>query len=83
MKSLNKNLLISIKLTKMCASSFLYGRRANIIGTEVMGFIYTGFRPSHFEVMAATDIKLVFIQILSHSQVTKTIVFFFKSLKKL
>ena len=47
-----------------------------------MGFIYTGFRPSHFEVMAATDIKLVFIQILSYSQVTETIVFF-KSLKKL
>ena len=32
-----------------------------------MGFIYTGFRPSHFEVMVVTDIKLVFIQILSHS----------------
>ena len=64
MKGLNKNCLIS---TKLCVSSFLYGRRANIIGTEVMGFIYTGFRPSHFEVMVVTDIKLVFIQILSHS----------------
>ena len=41
-----------------------------------MGFIYTRFRPSHFEVMAVTDIKLVFIQILSHSQVTEAIVFF-------
>ena len=60
----------------MCFSSFLYGPRANIIGTEVMGFIYTGFRPSHFEVMAVTDIQLVFIQILSHSQVTEAIVFF-------
>ena len=55
----------------MCFSSFLYGPRANIIGTEVMGFIYTGFRPSHFEVMAVTDVKLVFIQVLSHSQVTE------------
>ena len=73
MKGLNKNCLTSIKL---CVSSFLYGRRDNIFGTEVMGFIYTGFRPSHFEVMAATDIKLVFIQILSYSQVTElTIVF--------
>ena len=59
----------------MCFSSFLYGPRANIIGTEVMGFIYTGFRPSHFEVMVVTDIKLVFIQILSHAQVTETMVF--------
>ena len=72
-KDLNKSYLTSIKL---CVSSFLYGPRANIIGTEVMGFIYTGFRPSHFEVMAVTDIKLVFIQILSHSQVTEAIVFF-------
>ena len=80
-KDLNKNYLTSIKL---CVSSFLYGPRANIIGTEVMGFIYTGFRPSHFEVMAVTDIKLVFIQILSYSQVTETIVFlkvFKKTLK--
>ena len=60
----------------MCFSSFLYGPRANIIGTECMGFIYTGFRPSHFELMVVTDIKLVFIQIHSHSQVTETIVFF-------
>ena len=59
----------------MCFSSFLYGPRANIIGTEVMGFLYTGFWPSHFQVMAVTDIKLVFIQILSHSQVTETMVF--------
>ena len=63
-KDLNKNCLTSLKL---CVSSFLYGPRANIIATEVMGFIYTGFRPSHFEVMVVTDIKLVFIQILSHS----------------
>ena len=41
-----------------------------------MGFIYTGFRPSHFEVMVVTDSKLVFIQILLHSQVTDTIIFF-------
>ena len=41
-----------------------------------MGFIYTGFRPSHFEATVVTDIKLVFVQILSHSQVTDTIVFF-------
>ena len=54
----------------------MYGPRANIIGTEVMGFIYTGFRPSHFEVMAVTDIKLAFIQIVSHSQVTEAIGFF-------
>ena len=40
-----------------------------------MGFIYTGFRPSHFEVMVVTDIKLVFIQILSHAQVTETMIF--------
>ena len=60
----------------MSFSSFLYGPRANIIATEVMGFIYTGFRPSHFEVMVVTDSKLVFIQIFSHSQVTDTIVFF-------
>ena len=60
----------------MSFSSFLYGPRANIIATEVMGFIYTGFRPSHFEVMVVADSKLVFIQILSHSQVTDTIVFF-------
>ena len=52
------------------------GPRANIIATEVMGFIYTSFRPSQFEVMVVTDIKLVFIQIHSHSQVTETIVFF-------
>ena len=60
----------------MCVSSFLYGPRANIIATEFMGFIYTGFRPSHFEVTVVADIKLVFIQILSRSQVTETIVFF-------
>ena len=41
-----------------------------------MGFIYTGFRPSHFEATVVTDIKLVFVQILSHSQVTEKIVFF-------
>ena len=44
-----------------------------------MGFIYTGFRPSHFEVMVVTDIKLLFIQILSHAQVTETM--FFSSLQ--
>ena len=42
----------------MCFSSFLYGPRANIIVTEVIGFIYTGFRHSHFEVMVVTDIRL-------------------------
>ena len=68
-----KNCLISIKL---CVSSSLYGPRANIIATEFMGFIYTGFRPSHSEVTVVADIKLVFIQILSRSQVTETIVFF-------
>ena len=41
-----------------------------------MGFIYTGFRPSHFEATVVTDIKLVSLQILSHSQVTEKIVFF-------
>ena len=41
-----------------------------------MGFIYTGFRPSHFEATVVTDIKQVFVQILSHSQVTEKIVFF-------
>ena len=57
--------------------------RANIIATEVMGYIYTGFRPSHFEVMAVTDIELIFIQILSYSQVTETIVFLKVFKKKL
>ena len=72
-KEFKKNCLTSLKL---CVSSFLYGPRANIIGTEFMGFIYTGFRPSHFEVIVVTDIKLVFIQILSHSQVIQKQSFF-------
>ena len=46
-----------------------------------MGFIYTGFRPSHFEATVVTDIKLVFVQILSHSQVTEKNRFFLLTIK--
>ena len=53
----------------LCVSSFLYSYG------HFMGFISTGFRPSQFGVMAVTDIKLAFIQILSHSYIKETIVF--------